>query len=456
MVRFWQVPLPVQGPVEQIRAGVEVAGGMSLAPEGVTSYLKQPSKEARIKELTSGGQLASAEQIQSERHEASDAATAFDLSAREGYWHLDQALDSLETERWQAALWHLDRQLLIHPGDWFSHVLRSKANRQLDRLEQANADLAKAFDLGPAEQVLSWCRCFAAELADKEQWQAASWYLDRLMERRPKEAAPYIQRARISIKEDRWKEAAADYSRAVELSRGDSQLWLEKAEFDFSHGRWQDAGKAYTETLNLDPGDHWTWFQSSAVHLFIGDIAGYRRDCSEMVQRFGQTDDPQIAERIAKSCLLQPDAVEDQKLVQKLAELAVTKTEKNTYYPYFMLAKGMAEYRAGNPRIAINWLRKCMKLPSISQPPYKSLAQLFLAMSYHRLGQDKEARETLRQARTLIDAQLEKWKPEDAFKGNADWLRPMSVLREAEALINVPQSKVQDSKPTSSLQTRRR
>jgi WD40 repeat protein/tetratricopeptide (TPR) repeat protein len=430
MVRFWRVPLPLPDEVEQIKAAVEVAGGMTLSPEGVTNNLEAPGWQARLEKWASG------------RRQPLDRASPFDPLPGEGLsWHQHQALDSLEAENWQAALWHLDRRIRLQPDDSLSHVLRTKANLQLDRLDQAEADLARAFDLGPAEQVLSWYRIYAAERADKEQWQAALWYLDRLIDRRPKDAALCVQRARASSKRNRWKEAAADYARAVALSRKEPQLWLEKAEFDSKHCQWQDAANAYDKLLNLDPGDVWRWFHSAAVHLYIGDKDGYRRHCREMLKRFGQSDDPQIADLTAKTCLLLPDAVEDQKLVQKLADRAVTNTEKNNIYYWFMLVKGMAEYRAGNPEQAIDWLGKSLTpLPS-SVPEFNSLAQLFLSMSYHRLGREKEARQALQQARTLINAELEKWKRENASKNSDDshdwddWLRSMSVLPEAEALI---------------------
>ncbi len=424
MVHFWQVPLPLPGEVAQLKAAVELAGGMTLSPEGVTTPLPSPANGGR--------QVPDSSSLR-------DPVNPLDRAPDEALsWHLRQALDLVAAEKWPAALWHLDRQIRSQPNDWLAHVLRSKVNLQLDRLDMASADLASAFDQGPADQVLNWYACFAAERVDKEQWQAALWCFDRMIERSPKAASPYVQRARALVKMNRWQEAAADYSRAVALSPGESQLWLEKADLDFAHGQWQDAARAYSAVVNLDPEDHWGWYQCSALHLYIGDIAAYQRDCREMLKRFGHTTNPVLAERTAKTCLLWPD-VADQKLVQKLAELAVTNTEKHTFRQAFLLAKGLAEFRAGNPRTSINMLRASLKnigIGTVSDAPFNSLANLFIAMSYHRLGQDKDARQALQQARTVIDTELERWKQENAWKGNADWLRSMSVLREAEALID--------------------
>jgi WD40 repeat protein/serine/threonine protein kinase/tetratricopeptide (TPR) repeat protein len=423
MIRFWRVPRPVPGEVEQIKASVEVASGMTLSPEFMVSDLEAPAWHAHLEKLAS------------EAPQDPTSTNPFVRGLTDGlHWHQQQALACFEAERWQCALWHLNRQISAQP-DWLAYVLRTKANIQLDRLEPAAADFEKAFDLG-SEQVLIWYSYYASEHVAKEQWSAAFWYLDRMVAAQRNDATVYVQRARAFVKRGRWKDAAADYSRAVELSRSEPQLWLEKAAFDDEHGQWKEAAKAFAEALKLDPDDHWQCYQSAVVHLHIGDIDGYRRHCREMLRRFGQTDDPMIAERIAKVCLIRPDAVDDPKLVQDLALRAVTNTDKHPYYPFFMLAKGLADYRAGDPEQAIDWLRKSLKSPLISRPPFNALAQLFLAMAYHDQGQESEARQALKRAIEFIDAELEKWKEEDVPKGDHDWLVPMIVRHEAEGLIN--------------------
>jgi tetratricopeptide (TPR) repeat protein len=71
-------------------------------------------------------------------------------------------------------------------------------------------------------------------------------------------------------------------------------------------GRFQEAEQTYQQALELDPTNHWSWYCDSALRLHVGDIEGYRRVCRLMLERFGRTDDPQIAEQVAKTCLLAP------------------------------------------------------------------------------------------------------------------------------------------------------
>ena len=78
------------------------------------------------------------------------------------------------------------------------------------------------------------------------------------------------------------------------------------------------------------------------------------------MERFGDTDQPQPAERMGKACLLLPDALDaaDFDRVQTLAERAVTGTEKDGYYSFFVMAKGLADYRPGRHAEAVKWLEQ--------------------------------------------------------------------------------------------------
>lgn len=212
MIHFWRVPLPISGAVEQIKAEVEVARGMPLSPEGVINNLEVPVGQTRNEKWASksrgGLQLP-------------DSASPFDRPSGEALaWHQQQALDSMAAENWEAVLWHLQRHIRTRPDDWLAYVLQqTKANLQLEHVDQAAANLANALNLGPAEPVLNWYRSYASERADKEEW---IWYLDHLIERCPMEAELYVQRARVWSKRNHWKEASVDYARTVELNREDA------------------------------------------------------------------------------------------------------------------------------------------------------------------------------------------------------------------------------------------
>jgi tetratricopeptide (TPR) repeat protein len=423
-IRFWQVPAALPGKVEQIKAWAELTSGMILSPEGATSELESSDLNARLAKLTGGEQKPLA------------LANPFAAATSQGLTnHIREALGCMDAEDWQAALWQLDHEIGRQPEAWLAYVWRSKVRVQLGRLDQASADLAKAFEVGPPDPTLSWYRSFVAESVEKQHWQNVFWYLDRLIAARPQESALYLARADAYRKQKQRKEAAKAYDQALRLDPSNLRAWLEKGTFDNNHGRWQEAAKAWAKALELDPDNHWERYHSATLHLYIGDVDGYRRDCRELLQRFGQTNDPITAERTAKACLLLPPADEHEKLVQRLAQLAVSGTEKHPYYGTFQLAKGMAEYRAGHFEQSTEWLRGSHKANFSSFAQFKALAQLFLAMAQYRQGHADEARTTLAEATTLIDAEVKKWNPDDGNMGNQDWFMPIVVRKEAEALV---------------------
>src|SRR5262249_32898156 len=136
--------------------------------------------------------------------------------------------------------------------------------------------------------------------------------------------------------------------------------------------------------------DHWNWPPAAVLRLYLGDIDGYRQTCRDMLRTFRQTDNPTIADRIAKACLHAPDAVPDLGPVLQLAERGLTGTEQHWNYCWSLLTKGMADYRAGRFADAIDQLNKSISLGN--EPLYHhkwyltGKAYLFLAMAYHRVG----------------------------------------------------------------------
>ena len=148
---------------------------------------------------------------------------------------------------------------------------------------------------------------------------------------------------------------------------------------------------------------------------------------------FGQATEPTIGERAAKASLIVPDAVADLSLPLRLIERSVTGTEKHWAYSWFLMSKGMAEYRAGRFAQAVDWLRKGEA--GQREPVPRAEARLFLAMAYQKLGRGDEARRTLDEAVQIMDTQLPKEADGNIGEILLDWVFCQVVRREAEAVI---------------------
>jgi hypothetical protein len=128
-----------------------------------------------------------------------------------------------------------------------------------------------------------------------------------------------------------------------------------------------------------------------------GDLAGYRALCSEMVRRFElertKARKPWEAAQITLLCTAAPGAVGDPKPPLELGRRIASADDQE---PYFLLARGAAEFRAGQHQAAIETLTG--SVARFEDAPGRAQANLFLAMAHHRLGHAEPARRALAEA----------------------------------------------------------
>jgi WD40 repeat protein len=235
----------------------------------------------------------------------------------------------------------------------------------------------------------------------------------------------------------RWEQAFAAYGEAIRLNPDDAEAYFARGDTCAQLGRWDAAAADYSRALELDPSDHFNWYRLTALRLSSGDVEGYRLGCRQMLERFGQADTPvEIADRVAKTCLLASDAVEDVAHVQLLVERAVTGTSQHRFYRWFVLTKGLAEYRAGHDTDAVEWLTRFG--PREDGVHWNATAFALLAMAQHRLGRVNESLAALDSARTIITQSMpnpQKGQPFDNVNNWLDWLHPQLLCREAGDLL---------------------
>jgi tetratricopeptide (TPR) repeat protein len=219
-----------------------------------------------------------------------------------------------------------------------------------------------------------------------------------------------------------------------------------------AQGQWEKAAADYGAGATLDPDNHFHWYQNAALCLQTGKVDEYRRVCREMLTRFGDTGNPEIAERTAKTCSLAPQALllahglesMPQQDVLKLADRAVTGTEKHGDYRWFVLAKGLTEYRAGNDAAAVYWINHFS--PRVGGVHWDATAFVVMAMATHRLGLAPgadalrlaaEARMALGHAQAILAQKLPDPKEGRPFDGRDfhDWLHAQLLVHEAEGLL---------------------
>jgi eukaryotic-like serine/threonine-protein kinase len=189
-------------------------------------------------------------------------------------------------------------------------------------------------------------------------------------------------------------------------------------------GDYEKADASWRSSLATSPPDSKDWDGYVEFCLFRGRPDQNRTYCIALLRRFGATGDAQLAERTGRACLLSPASSEmlaeatvliDRALADKKPELAWAQ-------PYFMVAKGLAEYRHGRMENAISTMN------GPARTALQSLPGLVSAMARHRLGRKDEALATFSAAILKTD-----WRKSEA-DNREKWIYHI-LRREAESMM---------------------
>ena len=125
-------------------------------------------------------------------------------------------------------------------------------------------------------------------------------------------------------------------------------------------GRWDEALAACGRAIALSTDVHDTWNHAAILWARTGDRAGYRGHCLRMLDRFGPTTDPIIAERTAKACLVLPLGGPEQESACDLADRAVAMAQGHWVRPWAEATRGLAAYRREQFADAVAWADRCL------------------------------------------------------------------------------------------------
>jgi eukaryotic-like serine/threonine-protein kinase len=194
-------------------------------------------------------------------------------------------------------------------------------------------------------------------------------------------------------------------------------------------GGLEEARAAWEKILELDPPDHDSWYGYAELCLFLGREDDYRRARRDLLRRFGATTEPFVAERTGRACLLMPATGEELRQAVALAQCAVAaeRPDAKWAHPYFLFARGLAEYRQGEFDRAVTTMRG--DASGVLGPA----PRLVLAMALHRSGKAAEARKMLAAAVLAHD-----WRA-NLVRDRDGWMYHV-LRREAEGIIlpNLP------------------
>ena len=236
---------------------------------------------------------------------------------------------------------------------------------------------------------------------------------------------------------------SAHISMGLAASPNDTSFLRSRAYLAAELGRFQQFVADTDKLIALNPDDHMLYMQSACAHLYIGDGAGYRDLCGRMLKRFSRSTEAPIHDRIAKTCLAAPDAVKELAPVLEMARANVKPDAGDSNTPrlsvrdlagLFRLCAGMAEYRAGQFKAALDDLDESTESRVPIEP--QATTVLFRAMARFRLNQQDEAQRDLERAHEILKRIPGEGADVIEFATTIqDWLICQVARREADSLI---------------------
>jgi WD40 repeat protein/tetratricopeptide (TPR) repeat protein len=317
----------------------------------------------------------------------------------------------------------------LHEG---SDVAALTTDEWLERWHSFRKRSVPSTLLVPPDAVAWHCRQ-AEAFAAVRRWPAVRWHLDRFLAARPQSCQAYLDRARAYIALGKPHQAAEDITSAIDRGAGGWKVWLDRGQAYAAVHQWDQAAADHAKAVALGASSDRALSAHAILRLGVGDEKGYRLTCAAMLQRFGKTENPKIANNVAWVCSYAPDAVAD---LEPAIELAAKVARSHPKKYATLNTEGAILFRAGRHAQAVARLSAACKEHPRGGGPFD---YLLLALAHHHLEHAAEARDSLKKGLRLTEL-AEKGKLDDpTLPMPLFWIQRLELQilrREAERVIN--------------------
>ncbi|QJE97776.1 serine/threonine-protein kinase [Luteolibacter luteus] len=203
-----------------------------------------------------------------------------------------------------------------------------------------------------------------------------------------------------------------------------------RTEFLARAGRWREAAADAAKLIEFQPEEHEYYHTLAPLLVAEGRNEDYRKLCAEIIRRCHEPTDIFIADRMAKDCLIRPDALPDLERVALFADAVFRQGEGYDQWPLFQVLKALSDWRQMKFAEAAALAGKV----DHSNPHAKVAALAIQAMAAFRQNEGARARAYLAEGDALFEAKLPKLASADLGQDWRDWIIARELLSEARAL----------------------
>jgi tetratricopeptide (TPR) repeat protein len=315
--------------------------------------------------------------------------------------------------------------------------------------DKAIADCTEAIRLDP-KYALAYANRGAA-YGTKGETDKAIVELTEAIRLDPKDAEVFNKRGVAHLIKGEHDKAIADYTEAIRLNPRDVGAYYSRGSAYCDKGDYDKAVTDFREAVHIAPENVSLWPWRVLVPLAAGRPDEYRKAISEMVERFGKSDDPWAALMVPWACAVRPDSGADWPRMQALAERGVQRAPESSVH---LTVLGAVLYRAGSYEHALQRLSEAdhlMRAPSESANLSPAETWFFLAMAHYRMGHKAEAKKVLDKASQWVE--MDNRDSQAGVGRKLDFLRRQNLKlfqQEAEALLGVKAAPLADPTPPQS------
>jgi serine/threonine-protein kinase len=232
------------------------------------------------------------------------------------------------------------------------------------------------------------------------QLDKAIYHYQRVLESEPWHGRAEHQLAWALLKSGQADDSIAHFRRAIDLQHSDTSTNQGLRTALLSLGRLEAARAVWEIIINDAHSVHEDVDGYAELCLFLGQEDRYIDACELLLERFGDTTDPLVCERVGRACLLNPRSMEVCLAAERLIDRAMSlelSPDQIWARPYLLFAKALSEYRRERPREAIAILQN--EAGAVLPPAPK----LVLAMALNAIGDSHASRRELETAELAMD-----------------------------------------------------
>lgn len=281
------------------------------------------------------------------------------------------------------------------------------------------AALAARPDASPAHFNLG---IFLARTGRKEE---AASHLYKVLDAEPNHGWAHRNLGFLLADENRDADAIVHLRAAASLDPTDTSAREALRRVQIRSGQGESARAEWRDALDAAPFTHDDIDGYAELSLYLGDTTEYEWARTQLLTRFGSSADPRICERTGRACLLAPGTDDELSAAAAMIDRALAADPSLTEAwtrPYFLVAKALAECRAGRYQSALDIIHGDVET-TLGPTPH-----LIRAIAQQRLGDTHAALTSQRVAETKFD-----WSPRAADVREA-WIYHI-LRREAASLI---------------------